>query len=240
MAADMPLADELGAVFARMSGLLLSRETVDKALRSITSLAVEVFSGTAGAGITLLDEHGERTTSAATDPVVERLDAAQYQLGEGPCLTAWQQRAAIRIDELREERRWPEWTAAVTGTGLRSALSVPLVGDARGLGALKVYATRPGVYGEREEQLLTMFATQAAILLANMRTAQDAGHISGALTEALRARDALSVAKGIIMGRDGVDERTAFLTLVEDAGRQGRTVGDAADDLARTSFRRRR
>ncbi|MFD2415223.1 GAF and ANTAR domain-containing protein [Amycolatopsis pigmentata] len=240
MAAEMPLADELGAMFARMSGLLLSRETVEEALRSITALAAEVFAGTTGAGVTLLDEHGERATSAATDPVVERLDSAQYQLGEGPCLTAWRQRTTIRIDDLREERRWPEWTAAVTGTGVRSALSVPLVGKADGLGALKVYATRPGVYGEREEQLLTMFAAQAAILLTNMRTAQDAGHISDALTEALRARDALSMAKGVIMGRDGVDERTAFLTLVEDAGRQGRTVRDAADELARASFRRRR
>lgn len=240
MAADMPLADELGAMFARMSGLLLSRQTAERALRSITSLAAEVFAGTTGAGITLLDERGERATSAATDPVVERLDSAQYQLGEGPCLTAWHQGLTVRIEDLRQERRWPQWAAAVTATGVRSALSVPLVADADGLGALKVYATRPGLYGDREEQLLTMFATQTALLLANLRTARDAEHISEALTEALRTRDALSLAKGVIMGRDGVDERTAFLTLVEDAGRQGRTVRDVADDLARTSFRRRR
>jgi GAF domain-containing protein len=240
MPAEMSLTDELGAMYARMSGLLLSRETVGRALLSITSLAAEVFAGTAGAGITLLDEHGERATSAATDEVVERLDSVQYQLGEGPCLTAWQEGTTVRIDDLREERRWPRWTGAVTGTGVRSALSVPLVAEADGLGALKVYATRPGSYGDREEQLLAMFATQTAILLANMRTAQDAEHLTDALIEALQARDALSVAKGIIMGRDGVDERTAFLTLVEDAGRQGRTLRDVAQDLARASFRRRR
>lgn len=240
MASDMPLADELAALFARMSGVLLSRATVDRALRLLTSLAAEVFAGTSGAGITLLDEHGERATSAATDPVVERLDAAQYQSGQGPCLTTSRQRIAVRVEDLLEERRWPEWIETVAGTGVRSALSVPLIADTEALGTFKLYATRPGLYGEREERLLTMFAAQAAILLANMRTTQDAEHLSDALAGALRARDVLSVAKGVIMGRDGVDERTAFLTLVGLAGRQGRTVREAAEDLARASFRRRR
>jgi hypothetical protein len=88
----LPLADELAAVFARMSGLLLSAETAGAALELITALARETVKGSSGAGITLLDEFGDRITTAATDPLVTLADRLQYELGEGPCLTAWERR----------------------------------------------------------------------------------------------------------------------------------------------------
>ena len=79
------------------SGLLLSTETVSSALELITTLVAETVSDVDGAGVTLLDEHGERTTAAATDPVVTHADALQYELGDGPCLTAWAQRVTVRV-----------------------------------------------------------------------------------------------------------------------------------------------
>ncbi|MEN3358574.1 MAG: hypothetical protein V7637_2556, partial [Mycobacteriales bacterium] len=83
MAQYMPLADELSGVFARMSGLLLSRETVQTALRLVTSLAAETVPGATGAGVTLMDEQGRRTTWAATEPEVERADALQVRARRG-------------------------------------------------------------------------------------------------------------------------------------------------------------
>lgn len=238
--AAQPPAQELGALFARVSGLLLSRETVDTVLRLITSVALETFPGSRGAGLTLLDEHGERVTAAATDPVVEAVDEIQYRLGQGPCLDAWQQRTLVRADDLRTEQRWPDWSPQAAHYGMRAVLSAPLVTEAQALGAIKVYATQPDTYGRREERLLPMFATQAAILLTHMRTAKDAEHVSDSLAEALRTRDVLSIARGIVMQRDGVDERAAFLALVESAERQRVTVRQAAEELIRTAPRRRR
>lgn len=68
MDTELPPADELAAVFASMSGLLLSTETVSSALELITTLVAETVSDVDGAGVTLLDEHSERTTAASTDP----------------------------------------------------------------------------------------------------------------------------------------------------------------------------
>src|SRR4051794_24970297 len=113
MPADLPLAAELSAVYARMSGLLLSEETVNTALRLVTSLAADTIPGTAGAGVTLVDDGGRKTSAGASDPLVERADSLQYELDEGPCLTAWAQRALIRIDDIPADRRWPQWSAAV-------------------------------------------------------------------------------------------------------------------------------
>ncbi|WP_447002733.1 GAF and ANTAR domain-containing protein [Saccharothrix isguenensis] len=240
MASELSPGDELAAVFVRVSGLLLSRETVDTALRLITSSAKESLPGSAGAGITLMGPDGDRVTAAATDAVVERADALQYELGQGPCLTAWEQRTVVLIDDLEREDRWPEWIRAVAGAGLRSTLSAPLTAGAETLGALKVYGSRPGIHGEREEHLLTMFATQAAILLTNLRTSEDARRISDDLTDALRGRDAVAFAKGILMGRDGADERAAFLMLADMAQRRRRTLRDVAEDLVRSTIRRPR
>lgn len=196
---DLPLADELAGMSARMSGLLLSRQTVGTALRLVTSLAGEALPGSAGSGVSLFDEHGRRTTAAATDPVVEHLDGLQYDLGEGPCLTAWEQRHVVRVDDVAEDDRWPRWSAAVKESVMRSVLSAPLVAGGDVLGAIKVYGREPGTFGERDEYLLTMFAAQSAILVANVRTFENATKLSEALADALRGRDMISIAKGIVM-----------------------------------------
>jgi GAF domain-containing protein len=233
-------AGQLAAVFARMSGLLLSSEKVDTALKLVTALAVEMVPGTTGAGISLLDRHGERVTAAATDEVVERADAVQYQLGYGPCLTAWADRVVVRVDDLAQDDRWPAWSRPAAELGLRSALSAPMVAGPEPLGALKVYAVSPHSYGEREEHVLTMFASQAAMLISNVRTAQDAERASAQVAEALRGREIVKLAKGIVMARDRVDERAALLTLAQLAGHERTTLRHAAERLAQSTVRRLR
>lgn len=234
------LAEDLGLVFAHVSGLLLSREQVQTALSLLTALVTETVPGTAGAGISLLDEGGTRSTVAATAEEVWRADSLQYRLGEGPCLTAWEQRVVVRADDLRDEPRWPAWAEAATGAGVGSCVSAPLVAGARALGALKIYGAGPGVCGPRTEHVLAMFANQAAVLLNNVRGAEDAERIGEALGDRLRGRDAVTLAKGIVMSRDGVDEHTAFLALADAARRHRRTVREEAERLAGTTVRRRR
>ncbi|GAA3677140.1 GAF and ANTAR domain-containing protein [Lentzea roselyniae] len=237
---DLPLADELAAVSARMSGLLLSRETVHTALSLVTSLAGEALPGIAGAGVTLLDEHGRKVTAAATDSLVEQLDRLQYELGEGPCLSAWEERRVFRVDDIAAEVRWPRWTAAARGSRMRATLSAPLVAGGAALGALKVYGREPGTFGEREEYVLTMFAAQAAILMANVRSFDDARKLSDALVDQLRGRDVISMAKGILMAREHVDEGTAFAMLARASQEENKKLRDLAGTLIRSTIRRDR
>src|SRR3954453_22114585 len=128
-----------------MSGLLLSHETVTTALGLVTSLSLETLPGSSGAGVSIMDEQGRRT-SGATDPRVERADALQYDLDEGPCLAATALRQVVRVDDAAEERRWPRWGGAAATLGLRSSLSAPMVAGDRALGAVKLYAEQPGPF----------------------------------------------------------------------------------------------
>jgi GAF domain-containing protein len=240
MVEGLPLDEELSAVYGRMSGLLLSEETVATAVGLVTASATDAIPGAVGAGVTLVDERGGKATSGASDPVVEKADSAQYELDEGPCLTAWAQRALVRIDEIGSDGRWPRWSRAVEPLGLRAAVSAPLVAGDRSLGAVKVYAQLPRAFDRHAEHLLVLFAAQAAILLANVQSVDSARWLSDGLKDALRSRDLIATAKGILMARDGIAEEAAFAVLVAGAQREHQTLRDAAHCLVRSTVRRGR
>jgi GAF domain-containing protein len=240
MVDDLPLAHELAAVGARMWGLLLSRESLDAVLGLVTSLAKNTIPGSLGSGVTLVDADDRRTSTSATDPVVLRADALQYELDEGPCLTACATRAPVRVDDLEREHRWGRWTEAVRPLGMRAVLSTPLVAEDTVLGAIKVYAGPPDAYGRREEHLLAMFAAQAAVLVANVRTVEAAQRVAEELRHAFRSRDVVAMAKGVLMAREGVDEDGAFAALAGAARRERRPLVDVAEALVRAISRTRR
>jgi GAF domain-containing protein len=237
--AQLPLTDELAAVFARMSGLLMSEETVDTALGLLSTLAQETVPGSTGAGVSVVDDR-RRRSSGSTDDRVRQADALQYELDEGPCLTAAATRQLVRIDDLTTDRRWPGWAAAALPLGFRAAMSAPMVAADTSLGAIKVYADRPATFDARSEHLLTLFAAHAAILVANVQSHAKATRLSEGMRGAFRDRDLLSTAKGVLMGRNAVDESTALGILLARCQREGTTVAQAAQAVVDSAVRRRR
>lgn len=238
--ADLPLADELSVVFARMSGLLLSQETVSTSLQLITSLARDTIPGSTGSGVTLIDERGRRSTAATSQSSVQEADALQYELNEGPCLTAWAHRAVVRVDDTTTETRWSRWCGAVQQLGVMSVLSAPLVAGDSVVGAMKVYSDRRGAYGPDAERRLRMFAPQAAVLLANMQSHEAATELSDGLKQALTSRDTIATAKGMLMARDGIDEDAAFALMVSVSQREHTKLRDVATGILASARRRRR
>ena len=232
--ADRPTAvpgpSDLSAALSQMSGLVLSRETVDTALELVTSLAATATAGTMGAAVTLVDERGRRS-KAASNQAAERADALQYELDEGPCLAAWQTRELVRVDDTTTDARWPRWNDAVQVLGVRSVLSTPLVIGGEAIGAMKVYCERPMNYGPRDEQVMLLLADQAAILLSNSQSLQEARRLSRQLTEALAARDAIAQAVGVLLGRGAAGPEEAFATLAAAARQTNRPLESVARAL---------
>jgi len=217
-------------VASRMSRLLLSRQTVQTVLELLTSLIQETLPATTGTGVTLVDAVGKRTT-AASDLVAEQADALQYELEEGPCLTAWRDRRLIRIDDLEQDGRWPRWAPPAAALGLRSVLSAPMIAGDESLGAIKAYSLRPGAYGARDGHLLELFAKQAAVLLTEVRSRQRTERETAGFLEALRDRDILGQAKGVLMGRGAANGDVAYAMLLKDSERSDVTVHEAARRL---------
>jgi GAF domain-containing protein len=221
---------ELGAALTQMAGLVLSRETVETALELVTALAETATAGTLGAAVTVVDRHGKRSR-AASNEIAERADALQYELDEGPCLTAWRTRELVRLDDTTIDAHWPRWNEAASRLGVRSVLSAPLLVSDEAIGAMKVYSARPMNYGTHEEQVMRLLAGQAAILLANSQSLQEARRLSRQLTDALGSRDAVAQATGVLMARGAASPQAAFASLVAAGRRSARPVQDVARAL---------
>jgi GAF domain-containing protein len=221
---------DLGTALSQMAGLVLSRETVDTALELVTALAATATEGTLGSAVTLVDEHGKRSR-AASNKAVEQADALQYELDEGPCLTAWRTRDLVRIDDTTTDSRWPRWNEAAGRLGVRSVLSAPLLVGEESIGAMKVYCERPMNYGPHDEHVMRLLAGQAAILLANTQSLQEARRLSRQLTEALTSRDVVAQATGVLLARGAASPQDAFGLLAATARRSGRPVQDVARAL---------
>ena len=214
MPQQLPL-DELTLALARIRGLLLTEEKVDRAVQRLAEGIRDAFPGSSGAGASLMDERGKRTSTGATDPVVLEADAAQYELGEGPCITAWATERSVVIHDVAADARWPLWSQAVRELSIRSVISSPLMAGTRCLGALKIYSTHPGAYDEASARPLEKLAVPAATLLDNIQSSEAPQRFTEVLASALDSRDTINRAQGYLMHVHGLDQATALQQLVE-------------------------
>jgi GAF domain-containing protein len=221
---DLPLADELAQLSARMTPLLLSLDTVTTAVETLTALAHQAIPGASGAGLSLLDDEGRRTSAGSTSAVVRQVDDLQYLLEEGPCLAAWADGVTVRVDDVDYDPRWPRWSTAARGLPLLSTLSAPLVAAGRTLGAVKVYSDRRAAFDTRTEHLLEGFADIAAVLLANADRLDNARELSDNLRHAISSRDTVLLATGIVMQRHQLPRDRAYQQLVDHAKTTNRNL----------------
>jgi transcriptional regulator with GAF, ATPase, and Fis domain len=231
------VGDELAAVNARLSGILLTEQTMETALQLITSLATDTLTGSLGAGVTLMRADGQPGTSAGTEPMVDTLDRLQYELGEGPCLAAWASSTVVRSDDLSAEKRWVTWSQRAAEIGMRSVLSAPMDVGGTAWGAVKVYSTTAGTYDARSEDLLHRFASQAAIFVANVHTAQSTQRIGDELRQTLHRRDVIATARGMVMARKGLDYERAYRQLMALARQARLPLSELAERMVSTSVR---
>jgi AmiR/NasT family two-component response regulator len=87
---------------------------------------------------------------------------------------------------------------------------------------------------------LTLFSAQAALLVANVQTYEQATRLSSGMRDAFRQRDVVSMAKGVLMGRHTVDEGTAFGMLLARSQQERSTVARTAQAVVDSAVRRRR
>jgi GAF domain-containing protein len=146
--------------------------------------------------------------------VVLDADQWQYDLGQGPCLTAWAQQVTVNVEDTRTEKRWPAWTRAIADLPLRSVISSPLSTPERAIGALKVYSPAPGRFDAGAVRMIELLALPAALMLANTVARDSAQRLSEGLIRALADRDAVRTATGILMERFHLNPDLVLATLI--------------------------
>jgi GAF domain-containing protein len=178
---------------------------IQSTLEAIASTAVTMLSPARYAGLTIFSR-GELIPRASTGEPPLLLDRLQQRLGDGPCISAAKHQSVFRIEDTRQDQRWPQFSAAAARLNVRSMLCVPLWVDERGLGALSLYADQAAAFSDLHERVTTLLATFAALALAEAQRADQ-------MHEALGNRDVIGQAKGILMERHGITADVAFGVL---------------------------
>ncbi len=204
----LEISPELLDALQKLSSLLESDDSLNATLQTVVDLSVANLPGCDGAGVTVRID-GEDTTAAASDEYTFEIDKIQYDTDEGPCVTAVAEGTFQKIDAISEESRWPEFARRAEEKGFRSGMSFPLKADGT-KAALNIYSKSERAFDEASTAMGEVFAAQAAIALQNARTYMAARRVADQLNEALKTRDMIGQAKGILMEREGVSDEEAF------------------------------
>lgn len=222
---------ELSTVFAHFHGMVLREDEAAAAVQQLALAVRQAISTAIGAGVSLMSDDGSRTSNASTDQSVEVADALQYELGQGPCLSAWATGETQRVDDTFTDQRWLAWQSAAAQSGIRSVLSTPLRHRGQPLGALKVYAPSPHAFDQEDERLLELLADAAATLLGSAQASGAPLRLSNALKKALESRETIGLAAGVLIATHHLEPEAARAELLRRASSEQRRLVDVAAEI---------
>ena len=176
---------------------------------------------------------GELSTIGATDQRYIMLDDAQYESGEGPCVSVLDQRDAIFVSDLSDpEGEWDAFRQTAAYLGVVSSLSLHVEMDTEELAAsLNLYSRQQlERSGERVRQA-EAFAAQVAAALQGVDAYRSSARLAAQLAEAMRSRATIEQAKGILISEQALSPDQAFQRLVELSQHSNTKLAEVAKRL---------
>jgi len=204
-------------------------EDVATALQGQVARAQEIVPELVGVSLASTTE-GLTFTFVASSDTVATLDALQY-LDGGPCVEAIRVAQAIDIPDADalDERQWELFARGESAAGVEASLSMPVLTGGRVTGGVNLYASRPGAFRDRYDELADVFGAWAAGAVTNadltFRTRGEAAKAPARLD----AIGDIAKAVGVVAARQGVSTVEAR-TRLEHAGT---LAGIATENVAR-------
>lgn len=224
-------ADQL---LGRLAGVLGSMDDLPDYLDRVCAAVVDTVGACDAVGVTVILDNKPRTAAYTTVDTLE-IDAMQYAMGDGPCLDAFRNRRENHVDLAAAAERWPIFVEAAEEATVRSVLAVPLVSGGQCFGALNLYGYRHHTFGPADATMARLAASRAADAVGSVVQLVGAHEVATQLERAMASRAVIEQAKGIIMGREGVDENTAFELLRRQSQDTNVKVRTVATALVRSS-----
>jgi GAF domain-containing protein len=229
--------DDLRSSLAALAQLATGQMELTDVLTRVAEFAVLAIPGAEGAGLTLL-EAGHHDTIVASAAFVVDVDAIQYGIAQGPCITAAAEARTVRSGSLDTDAQWPRFGPRVGKLGVHSALSLPLLTAGGVLGAMNVYAHAPDAFTDHAAMIGELFAVPAAIAVQNAQVLAQTRRLAAQLQAALTNRATIDHAIGLVMGRVGCGPDEAFDRLRQISQSENRKVHLVAERLVAEAVRR--
>jgi transcriptional regulator with GAF, ATPase, and Fis domain len=217
--------DDLAVQLSALARDLQAERSEQEVLDEIVAAAVVNVPGAQEAGISQVRERRRIDTTAATSERVQQVDRAQYDTGEGPCLSSIYDERTVRLPDMGSEPRWPRFSARAAQLGVGSMLSFQLYVRGEELGALNLCNERVDAFDDESEHVGLLLASHAAVAMAGVQQREH-------LRDAMNTRDLIGQAKGILMERYKIPADQAFAILVRASQNDNRKLRDVAEQLS--------
>lgn len=158
--------DSLAEVLSEFARTLVTDFPIQGILDHLVRRIVDILPINA-AGVSLISQTTSPRLIAGSDESAMRYEHLQTELGEGPCLAAYETDAAIAIANLAEDDRFPRFAERALAEGLVAVFTFPLRNGDRCLGALDLYRTTAGGLSEEDMETAQTLADVATAYLLN-------------------------------------------------------------------------
>lgn len=224
---DVDTLDGLAHVLAGFARDVQRQPDRAAVLRTVVGAALHTVPGAQEGSITLVVGRRKVQSQAASSRLAHDVDALQEEVGEGPCLETAFEQHTVSVSDLATESRWPRFSARAARMGVRSVLAFQLYVEGDNLGALNLYSCAAGGFDERSATVGELFAAHAAV-------AYSAAQRESALERALRSRELVGQAQGILMERSRLTAEQAFAALQRASQDRNVKLAEVARRLVET------
>lgn len=209
--ADGDEITDIETAFSEVAVALFAPGTVEGTLQRIVELAEHAVDGCEAAAVLVAGDGDRPTTLAASSPFAATVDQMQIDAGAGPCLESARSGTTVYVSDLIDDDRWPDFAVPAVEAGVRTVFAASL--STGQPAALNLYARLPGAFGASARAQAVLFATLARLALDSVtQRALDAQRTLN-LTEALRTRELIGQAQGILIERERITGEQAFDVL---------------------------
>jgi GAF domain len=186
-----------------------------------------------GAGIMLMFDDQPMGSICSTDDVSALIERLQFDLGEGPCVDAHQQNRPVLEPNLGtpSRPRWLAFSPPAFEAGARAVFGFPLRIGAVRLGALNLYADRPGALSDDQHADALSMSTIAAEMVLLMQAGAPPGRLAAELDAGGDFRSAVHQASGMVAAQLDVTVGQALVRLRAHAFGEDRPLNEIAADV---------
>ncbi|WP_346051649.1 MULTISPECIES: ANTAR domain-containing protein [Amycolatopsis] len=204
--------DEVRQALEALSDTVAVTDDPGALLQAVCEQVVRVVPGADMASITLVRAEGA-TTAATTHDVAVKIDSAQYDEGDGPCLRAARTGEIVRVEIDTARQLWPHFTTVAREHGVGSYLASPLAVAEGFSGAINLFGFGGHGFLELDQQILELYTLVVTTVLRLSHRATQAREQVRHLRIAMQSRAVIEQAKGILMAAHRITEDEAFQML---------------------------
>lgn len=202
-------------------------------MRFVSELSVS------GASISVSSNPTTQSTVCVSDVRAARIDALQFELGEGPRWDALTSRAPVLCPDVAgmDRTRWPIFLSAAHELGVGALFSFPMIMGAALVGVVDLYCAAPCTANQEFQSRASMLAGRVASAAVQKALYSAENHTSheSVMTPAMRRE--IHQATGMILSQLDVSATEAFSRLQGYAFAAGRSIDEIAHHVVERSLR---